>query len=391
MELRKHWTPALTTIVLCLLAYFSVRFSQVIVGPLLPLVVDEFDVSRGLLGMALTGMWVGYGLAQLPSGVFADRHGEETLIVLALGITGGGVVILGISPTFGIFAVATLLLGVGAGTYYNPATTLLTRRFSGIGGVIGIHRIGGQFAGVIAPVVATVVGVTFGWRPVFFVGAGLIGIVSVLVLWHRSSDRGEQAAVTVRELFDPAILLDLVTRSHTRNTTVMMTLVEFVGLASMAFLPIFLVEHHGLSLAFANTLFAIFFIVSAISQPVSGRVSDVIGRDRTVALLAFAGVLGYGGLVVASSWHLAVSATVLAGAMLGATPVLQARMFDGLAMSQHGRGFGVFRTQYLLIGATGTTIVGVAADTAGWGLAFGILASFAAVVFGYLVLINVSN
>ena len=41
-------------------------------------------------------------------------------------------------------------------------------------------------------------------------------------------------------------------------------------------------------------------------------------------------------------------------------------------------GFGLFRTVYLLIGASGTAAVGTAADVAGWAAAFGLLAA----VFG---------
>ena len=58
---------------------------------------------------------------------------------------------------------------------------------------------------------------------------------------------------------------------------------------------------------------------------------------------------------------------------MGATPVIQSRTLKGLQAEEQGSGFGVFRTVCLLIGATGTAIVGAVADVAGWTPAFNLL------------------
>jgi hypothetical protein len=60
---------------------------------------------------------------------------------------------------------------------------------------------------------------------------------------------------------------------------------------------------------------------------------------------------------------------------MSATPVVQSRMMDRLSEADQGAGFGLFRTVYLLVGASGTAVVGTAADLAGWGTAFGLLAA----------------
>ncbi len=55
-------------------------------------------------------------------------------------------------------------------------------------------------------------------------------------------------------------------------------------------------------------------------------------------------------------------------------------MMDGLTGSTRATGFGLFRTVYLLLGATGTAVVGATADVAGWTGAFGLLSALLAVV-----------
>lgn len=388
-QLRDRWGSHHTLLGVCIGSYFAVRFAQVVIGPVVPMLIGSFEVSRGAIGLSLTGMWVAYALAQLPSGVFGDRFGEGRVVVAALGITAAAAIALATAPTFVLFALGVAALGVGAGTYYNPATALLSRRFDGVGTAVGTHRIGGQLAGVVAPVVAASVAVRYGWRPAVLIGGVLAIAVAAVFLRYHDSVEPSRPDASIRELFDPGTLLSLLARPHTRNTTAMMTLVEFVGLAAMAFLPTLLVEHFGLSIGHANVLFAVFFVVSAVSQPLGGRLSDVVGRDTTVAVQAGAGAVGYALLATGGAGApgtppiaLALPAVVLTGIAASATPVLQSRMLDGVGDEDRGTGFGLFRTAYLLIGATGTTVVGVVADRADWTAAIGLLA----VVFGAVLL-----
>ena len=388
-EVIDRWSARYTVLALCLLAYFSVRFSQVIIGPLVPLIREEFAVSHGRIGVALTGMWIAYALSQLPSGVSADRFGEYRVVLTALGITIAAALLLAASPTFPVFAVAVIALGVGAGSYYNPATALLARTFDAVGGAIGTHRIGGQIAGGIAPIVAAAVGVRYGWRSAFALGAALAVVAGGLFLWRRPTHEPAHPDASLAELFSVRTLLEIVRRPRNRNTTFMMTLVNFVDLAAMAFLPAFLVARYGFSVGSASLLFGLFFATSAAFQPIGGRLSDRIGPDSTLTVLASAGFSGYAVLVVGNALPAALVGVVLAGAALSATPVLQARMMDSLRATNRGKGFGVFRTLYLLVGSVGTAIVGTAGDAVGWAAAFGFLGSLWGIVLLSVVSIRI--
>lgn len=385
------WAEPYTLLILSIGAYFAVRFSQVIIGPVIPLILEDFKVARGAIGAALTWMWIAYALLQLPSGVLADQVGERRVVLIAVGVTVAATSGLVLAPTFLLFTIAVVGIGMGAGAYYNPATALLTRELNDIGGVIGAHRLGGQVAGVLAPVVVALISVQYGWRVAVGLGAALALIVAGLFLWKTKPSAPVHPNASFREQLSPRPLFELATRPHTRNTTFLMALVEFVGLATMAFLPTFLVEYHGYSLRQANLLFAVFFAISALSQPLGGWLSDRIGRDTTVAIQSIAGVLGYSALVTSLTSIVIGPAVVLAGIATSSTPVLQSRMIDGLATANHGKGFGLFRTLYLLIGSTGTGVVGTVADIAGWRPAFGILAVLLCAVLLALIVIGIGD
>lgn len=367
------WGRSHRTLAACIGAYFGVRVCQVVVGSVVPGIIETFGVTSGTVGLALSGMWVVYALVQLPSGVVADRFGERRVVLAALVLTTAATLGLAVAPVFAVFAVAVAAIGGGAGIYYNPATTLLDRSSGALGQAIGFHRTGAQAAGVIAPAGAAVVAVRYGWRETMVFAALCVVIVAVAFVRATRPVDPSRSGASLSALLDGGVVREILLRGHTLTTTFVMTLVEFVGVSTMAFLPTLLLERHGLSQPSANLLFALYFGVGAAAQPVAGWLSDRYGRERTIVALAVAGVVGYGGLAAGGSVAAVTIAVALAGVGMSCPPVVQSRMLDGLSTAERGAGFGVFRTVYLLLGASGTAVVGALADVSGWRAATGLL------------------
>lgn len=343
-----------------------------IISPVIPGIVASFEVSRGAIGLALTGMWVAYALAQLPSGIASDYVGERVVVLAALGLTTIGTLEVALSPLFALFGLSILLVGVGAGLYYNPATALLTRELEGIGGAIGLHKTGSPIAGVVAPLAAVAIGARYGWRVVVATGVVLSAVAAGIFL-RASRPAKTNAGISSSEPFTFSTISALLGRPGVRQTTAIASFCEFVGLATMSFLPIFLVEQYGFGVGNASLLFSIFFAVMACSQPLAGWLSDRLGRDPVIVFLMGAGIVGYGALSVGDTGVVALVGIVLAGVAMSWIPRVQSRVLDRLSDAERGTGFGTFRTIYLLVGATGTVVVGTVADVAGWSVAFGLL------------------
>ncbi|WP_435067878.1 MFS transporter [Haloplanus sp. C73] len=361
---------------LCVGAYFAVRLAQLLVSPLVPSLRESFGVTQGVVGVILTGMWLVYAVAQAPSGAAGDRYGPRRVVLVALGCTAVGALALAAAPsplTFGAFA---LVLGVGAGLYYTPATALLADRFDDVGQVIGVHRVGSQVAGLVAPALATLVGARFGWRVA--VGSGavvaalVLGVVTVSGASRSTPPRPARTdgGTAVR----PHAALGVLTRPRVAFAVGLATVGEFASLATLSFLPAFLVAQHGLSLPEAGALFSGYFVVVAALQPVSGWAADRFGRDAVTGGLFVVGAAGYAGLALTSDAAFAVPAVALVGVAMAWGPPVQARAVDALADAERGVGFGTVRTSYILVGALGPAVVGTLADTAGWTVGFGFLA-----------------
>jgi MFS family permease len=355
-------------------AFFSVRFTQIAVSPLVPEFIDVFAVSTSLVGAAISGMWLTYSLVQLPGGVFGDRFGERRVIVGTLGATLLASLLIAVSPSFIVVAVCIGFLGIGAGVYYPVSAALLSRRFDDIGRTIGLHEAGSNLGGFLAPMVVAVLLSVAGWRSAFLFAAGLVATAAALVSTLLGSTPPVNAGASLRELVDLRTFADFGTRPGLLTTTAVAVAHEFSVQATLSFLPTFLVAYHGLTVGTAGILFSAYFVTVAVAQPVTGAISDRIGRDPAIAAVFLVGVSNFGLIVVTDSFPVVVAATVLIGAAMSGGPSIHSRALDRLNSEERGVGFGLFRSTFMTLGSLSPLIVGTVVDAAGWGVAYGLVA-----------------
>ena len=370
-----------------MLAFFVTYFARLAISPVVPFITAEFAVSNAAIGLALSGMWLAYGVSQFPSGILADRYGERPVILVAVGGTTAASLLLALAPVFPAFVLVAVLLGLVAGLHYAVATTLLSRTFDDLGTAVGIHSLGGPLAGLVAPVAAAWVGVRYGWRP----GVALAAIVGVPVFIAFAarvrSAEPRRPDEPMRERLRLAPLVELVGRPEVFVPLVVATLGTYVAQGLLSFLPTFLVDFRGYSPAAAGGVFSAFFLVRAGAQVGLGRLSDRIGRDAGIGAAFLAGALGLGGLVavpagtgVSSAVGLAV-AVVLAGLGSSFFSAIDPRFMDALDDAERGAAFGLIRTVYTVIGSAGSAGVGLVADTFGWGVSFAVIAGLSGLAF----------
>ena len=366
----KLWSYQGAVLGACTLAFFATMAARLAISPVVPAIGDAFSVSNSAIGLALTGMWGAYALAQFPSGLLADRYGERRVILIAVGGTAVASGLLAASPTYGIFLVGTVVLGGVAGLHFSVATSLLTRTLPNTGSAIGIHTAGAPVAGFLVPMAAGAVGVALGWRWAVALGAAIAlpsALLFAIVVRPIAPVRPDQSVwsrLRVRPLFE------LLARPPIARTLGLSVAGAFVWQATASFLPAFLIEYHGYSGTVASVLFSVYFVVQGITQPALGTLSDRIGRDSAAALAVGTGILGYVALVTGSGLWMVSGAVVLAGLSMCWGAALMPKFMDHLGEAERSAGFGLIRTAYMVLGAAGSVGTGAAADLLGWGPAF---------------------
>ncbi|MEY7849869.1 MFS transporter [Natrarchaeobius sp. A-rgal3] len=368
------WRYRHTVLVLCMLAFFVTYFARMAIGPVVPLITGDFEISNARIGFALSGMWLAYGLSQFPSGVLADRYGEKPVILVAVGGTAVASLLLAISPVFAVFVLCAVALGGVAGLHYSVATTLLSRTYDDLGTAVGIHSLGGPLAGLIAPVAAAWVGVRYGWRPAVAL-AVLVGTpIFVLFLWRIRPTEPRRPSQPMRDRFELTPLRRLLTRPTIAFPLVIAMAGTYVVQGLMSFLPTFLIEFREYSPTVAGIAFSAFFVVRACAQVGLGRVSDAYGRDFAIAGSMIAGAVGVALFLFSDDLLVVSAAILLAGLGSSFFSALDPRFIDQLSSEERGAGFGLVRTVYTVVGAAGSAGVGLTADFLGWPVAFATLA-----------------
>ncbi|SDK60883.1 MFS transporter [Natronorubrum texcoconense] len=379
-----RWHYRTTVLALCLLAFFVTYFARMAISPVIPFIADDFDVSNTQIGFALSGMWLAYGLSQFPSGVLGDRFGEKRVILVAVGGTAVASLLLAFAPVFAAFVLFAVLLGLVAGLHYTVAVTLLSRTYDELGRAVGIHSMGGPFAGLVAPVVAAWVGVRFGWRPAVAL-ALVVGLpVFALFAWRIRPTEPRRPAQPMRERFELDAVVELVSRPSIAFTLVIAMLGTFVVQGLLTFLPTFFIEHHRYSATHAGVAFSVFFVVRTVGQFVLGELSDRYGRDLAIGASMLGGAVGLLGLVAGASSVVLGASVILAGFGSSFFAALDPRFLDKLGHAERGSGFGLVRTVYTVVGSAGSVGAGLFADLFGWGTSFLILAVLFAITFAAL-------
>ena len=370
-----RWRYRWTLLSACVLAYFATRVGQVAIGALVPAITETFSTSSGTIGAALTGMWVAYALAQVPSGALCDRIGERRVVLLAVAVAGIGALVLAVSPSFAVFAGTVVALGAGVGLYYTAGTVLLTSGAENPAQAIGLHRLGGEFAGILAPVTAVGIAAGYGWRGALFACALVTVPVLALVVLRVRPTPPDTSESTTEALFDRRAVVAIVRRPTLVAATAVASLAEFVAIATITFLPAIVLALYDVSVGLAGMLFTCYFVTIALTQPVAGRLADRFSWDVVTACVLLAGACGYALVALAPGMTWLVPAVVLAGVAMGWNGPVQAHVLATLPERDRGPGFGAIRTTYILLGALGGVVTGTVADVAGWAVATWLLSA----------------
>lgn len=369
------WHHRHTVLTVTVSAFFCTMSARVVISPLVPDIIRTFAVSKATVGLALTGMWAVFALLQFPAGVISERFGERAVVLAAVAFTGAGSLAVATAPSFPAFAATVLVIGVGAGLFMPAAASLLTKLFAETGRALGVNSVGAPLGGLVAPVAATALAASYGWRAAPLAVAVLAVVVLVAGTWRVRPMPPARPETAMRERFDPRTVVELLSRPPVVYTSVLAVIGFFAYQSFTSFFPTFLIQQAGFDAGSAGTVFGAAFGLAIVGAPVQGWLSDRVGRD---AVLASGFLAGAAGMVVFMTTRGLVATglgTVLLGAGISWPGVLNSRFMDLFSDAERGAGFGLVRTGFLLVSSLGSVTTGALADAFGWTVAYGAVAA----------------
>lgn len=100
-------------VILILFIFFVISFLTNILGPLIPDIIQDFEVSLTFAALLPFAFFIAYGVFSIPSGIALERYREKKVILFAFIIAFLGALLFAILPTFPIALLSLFLIGSG--------------------------------------------------------------------------------------------------------------------------------------------------------------------------------------------------------------------------------------------------------------------------------------
>jgi fucose permease len=100
-------------VALILAVFFVISFLTNIIGPLLPDIINTFNLSLGLAGFLPFSFFVAYGVMSIPAGIMIEKYGEKRLMIISFILATIGALSFAISPTFSVALPSLFIIGIG--------------------------------------------------------------------------------------------------------------------------------------------------------------------------------------------------------------------------------------------------------------------------------------
>jgi MFS family permease len=166
--------------------WFSVMVVRMILGPILPMVEDEFAVHHAQATSLVSLFALGAAISTFLSGVFGGKIGYKKFVLLGLGAS---VVMFFFIPhvrTFSQFRTLLAILGFVWGTYFPCVIPIVTSHFAPSiwGRTLALQDSGATTSALASPLLAALMLNFISWRQFFYVFAAsyvLAGAVFLLL------------------------------------------------------------------------------------------------------------------------------------------------------------------------------------------------------------------
>ena len=176
------------TIGLVGLAHGSSHFFHLLLPPLFPWLIADFDTSYSQLGVMVSLFFIVSGTGQMLSGFLVDKVGAQRVMFAALSSFVVAGLVAAVAQNYAMLLAASFFAGLGNAPFHPVDFTILNKRVTAknIGHAFSVHGISGNIGWATAPVFMLGITTTTGsWRIACACGALFAALVLVTMWFNR--------------------------------------------------------------------------------------------------------------------------------------------------------------------------------------------------------------
>jgi FSR family fosmidomycin resistance protein-like MFS transporter len=268
---------------------------QSLIPAIYPIIKSAYALDFAQIGMITLTFQLTASLFQPVIGHVTDKRPMPYSMVIGMGFTLIGLIVLAYASTYGFLILGAALVGTGSSIFHPEATRLARHAAGGRHGLAqGIFQVGGQAGGAMGPLLAAFIVVPKG--QVSLAWFSIIALIAILLMawvgrWHAHFNAAAQKAKTSSA---PASS----TRSHFEigfaiTILIILLLSKNAYTASFnSFYTFYLIDKFGVSVQASQMMLFLFMGAAALGALTGGIVGDIVGR-RNIIWFSILGALPF--------------------------------------------------------------------------------------------------
>jgi FSR family fosmidomycin resistance protein-like MFS transporter len=329
---------------------------QSLIMALYPMIKESLSLSFGQIGLITFTFQITASLLQPVVGYVTDRNPTPYSLVLGMGSSLLGLLLVAFASSYGFVLIAVGLIGMGS-SVFHPESSRVARLASGgrHGLAQSVFQVGGNFGTALGPLLAAFIVIPFGQHSIaWFSIVALLGMVLLTGIgsWYGKTLKLNSGAARASE----REAIHELARSKVRMSIVILMALTFSKhfylVSITSFYIFYLIHTFDLPVQTAQLYLFLFLGSVAAGTVIGGPIGDRIGTQRVIwwsilgvlpftLALPYVGLLGTAilsviiGLILASA-HPAI--IVYAQTLIPGRVGMVAGLFFGLAFGVAGVG-----------------------------------------------------
>jgi MFS transporter, FSR family, fosmidomycin resistance protein len=257
---------------------------QSLLPAIYPILKESFHLDFGQVGLITLAFQLTASLLQPLIGLYTDRRPSPWSLVVGMGFTLVGLVLLSVAPNYPVLLLAAALVGVGS-SVFHPEASRVARLASGgrHGFAQSVFQVGGYAGTALGPLLAAFIVVPRGQSSVaWFTLAALLAIVILFNVggWYQ------RRVAALRAKARPAGVASALSRRRVALAIGVLAMLIFskqVYMVSLSnYFTFYLMGTFGLSVQAAQIHLFLFLGAVAAGTVFGGLVGDRIGRKYVI-------------------------------------------------------------------------------------------------------------
>ena len=327
---------------------------QSLVPALYPILKDSYELSFGQIGLITLAFQCTASMLQPVVGMYTDKHPQPYSLMVGMGFTLVGLLLMSQANTYPLILLAAALIGMGSSVFHPEASRVARMAAGGRYGLAqSLFQVGGNMGSAAGPLLAAFIVVPHGQRSIVWFSAAALVAMAVLFQvggWYsrrRAESKATASKPAARTKAAAGPTISTLSRGRVIGAVLVLVALLFsknVYSASLgSYFTFYLIEKFGVEVQTAQLYLFAFLVGIVMGTIAGGIVGDKVGRIPVmwfsiVGALPFALMLPYANLF----WTgvLAVAVAMIMASAFSAILVYAQELLPGRVGLVAGMFFG---------------------------------------------------